>query len=829
MTTDKESALHDFLKDAIQEIGDQLSAKRPLDFLEAIEEQENKRANFISSYRRIPIGIDPFLVILRRWNSYTPSLPSTFDEKSRVGQYSIGGGYFLFVPCVRWEITKGYGLVIDPGYNFIHNFGLAGFCLDDIDGILITHAHNDHTNDFESLLALLHERNVKYRGDRLRKTVDLFLNVGSFKKFSNYLDLSKKSADADNCIGNLVVMSPGQSYYVPGRENDLELEIIALFANHHEIVTASYAVGVCLKAAGRNIYITGDTGWSFETAEKNIRLLQKHDIDISSEEGSQRIHIMVSHLGSMKRQEFELIATLDWKNAFYENHLGVLGTLSMIQMFEPELCIISEFGEELSQLRIQMAEALEEQAKRRLNLNIRCLAGDVGLWAFPHSQKSLCYLTGNKTRWEDISCELNPAEISILYVDEDYFGNLSTEAQKKSRLLNSEKGLEIVRNLRRKEVIEEYNLDLDPNLVTKAQIISRLASIDNIKLHIDDFNSEQIAGILLLSTFDITCADLLDSVANDFPDASIIQALEWLGYDYTTILSKYFISCGTEIAAGDAEWERPIYAKPLHRHLAPKMHEFMDCVKKRKIDEAERVLEEFSSVTIQSIFETLTEDEKVVVLSENPDNIIDDIETTGKYPELCRVARKAWGMAKERLDIENTAFAIVKPEIGCPSGYPVVNEITLRGVLEQEEDEDRRNQLSEVLTELQNFETRQSNNMRLTKKAIELLTTVNDVVDYLTSMLADEHYADQTDKVQNAIHELQTWSERDAESERCDSLDQNYKDIRRICAADRSQFLRSIDPSYFVPKLRELLAEDISSERREEVESLIKEIEERAD
>ena len=184
-------------------------------------------------------------------------------------------------------------------------------------------------------------------------------------------------------------------------------------------------------------------------------------------------------------------------------------------------------------------------------------------------------------------------------------------------------------------------------------------------------------------------------------------------------------------------------------------------------------------------------------------------------------------MRKKRLDIEKRAFAIVQPDIGCPSGYPTVNEITLREVIEQEKDEDQKSQLSGLLTELQELETQKSSSTRLTERAIELLATVNDVINYLTSTLADDSFVGERSKIQNAIEELRDWPEKDVESRKCASLNQDYKELLRICAANRYQFLESIDPSYFIPRLRELLMKDISPGRREEVENLIKEIEER--
>ena len=77
-------------------------------------------------YRAQKIADGPVnkLVILRRWQSYNPSVPRPDRENIP------GGGYFLL-----WE---GKGIVIDPGYNFIQNFYDQGFSLEDIDAIVIT-------------------------------------------------------------------------------------------------------------------------------------------------------------------------------------------------------------------------------------------------------------------------------------------------------------------------------------------------------------------------------------------------------------------------------------------------------------------------------------------------------------------------------------------------------------------------------------------------------------------------------------------------------------------------------------------------------------------
>jgi hypothetical protein len=87
-----------------------------------------------------------------------------------------------------------------------------GFKVADIDAILITHAHNDHTVDFESILTLIYKYNdaiedsvkhdmkgedeirikheVENRLNEQGKKIDLFLNVGTFMKYSGWLKLS---------------------------------------------------------------------------------------------------------------------------------------------------------------------------------------------------------------------------------------------------------------------------------------------------------------------------------------------------------------------------------------------------------------------------------------------------------------------------------------------------------------------------------------------------------------------------------------------------------------------------------------------------------------
>jgi len=101
----------------------------------------------------------PEFYVLRRWNSYTPIVG---DDNTN----SKGGGYFIHL--------GEHGIVIDPGFNFIENFKKHGFKFNQISKIFISHAHNDHTADLESIRTLLYIYNKDLKKDiysELEKTV----------------------------------------------------------------------------------------------------------------------------------------------------------------------------------------------------------------------------------------------------------------------------------------------------------------------------------------------------------------------------------------------------------------------------------------------------------------------------------------------------------------------------------------------------------------------------------------------------------------------------------------------------------------------------------
>jgi len=123
-----------------------------LNILQKMEDTNKERLRFISGISLLAntdlSSNKSLFYVLRRWNSFTPIVPN-LEQRQRIYR---GGGYFF------WH--QNQGTVMDPGFRFIRNFCDAGGRVADIDNIVITHAHDDHTADLESLFTVLYQHNA---------------------------------------------------------------------------------------------------------------------------------------------------------------------------------------------------------------------------------------------------------------------------------------------------------------------------------------------------------------------------------------------------------------------------------------------------------------------------------------------------------------------------------------------------------------------------------------------------------------------------------------------------------------------------------------------
>lgn len=335
----EEKHIHNAINNFIESIRNDKETYETL--LKSIEAKKEKLDHFITP-PKTKTKLNE-LIVLRRWNSNSPLLGGHQNPSNK------GGGYYLSY--------NNYGIVIDPGYNFIENFALVGYKLDDIDAIYITHAHDDHTAQLEGILSLLYKRSKKK--DVANKKIDLYMNLGSFKKFSNILNLTK---DSVSLINKVVLLNAHQIITV----ND-DIELFTTRAKHDETITSDYALGFtfCFSNSIGNkriVKFTGDTAWSCKNEDDNYNK--------SSENGIDHIDILVCHLGSVTNTElleYDIEMNLEAnEKSLYPNHLGLIGTMAEIDKWAPQITLVSEFGLELMDLRTDLMNRINEHLNKKV-------------------------------------------------------------------------------------------------------------------------------------------------------------------------------------------------------------------------------------------------------------------------------------------------------------------------------------------------------------------------------------------------------------------------------------------------------------------------------
>ncbi len=279
-----------------------------------------------------------YFLNLRKWNSYTPIL------RFREGD-PRGGGYFL-----KWNNT---GIAIDPGHGFIQNLFECGLSIADIDVIIITHDHPDHTQEFPLLMDLLFQFNKKKPEGAKQKKFSFLFNTSAFTRFAS---IFRYESEPHLC------QILWQHREIRIGESD-SIRIKPTITQHEELGKSSMGVGllISLYQDGKkscSIGITSDTAWTPFLVEE-----------------FKQTDILIAHLGTVNENEI-------LKREFYQKHLGILGLYNLFtrlfqQSQQPKLIIISEFGEELEKSRDSITRVFQSSIPNPGHTQF--LPADIGL------------------------------------------------------------------------------------------------------------------------------------------------------------------------------------------------------------------------------------------------------------------------------------------------------------------------------------------------------------------------------------------------------------------------------------------------------------------
>jgi len=374
----------------------------PDSIVERMERNSGEFVKKIVGQSKIYDGRKGILCVLRRWNSFTPALSSSVNP-------SKGGGYFLYFSHNK----ESYGIVIDPGYDFLENFFSQGFKIRDIDVILVSHAHPDHTDNLPSILSLFHEMNGRlgkyyYEGkEKNKKTLTLVLSPGVFEHYNRILKPSEEA------LKDIVVVHVRENNMVKAHElksHDGKLSIkIEAFGTSHKDLSKSQSLGFKISVKNNNnstsIGYTGDAKWKGHGSGKwpehlkGCSIICAHlgsIVNVMKDENFCNTFCKKNDLDECKdKNDCKKLGFKDarvtsanlTKQTQKQHHLYLAGLASYFNYLlddrEIQIAIISEFGEELKDgIRMDLYKKFDAwfaEKKDKAKNKPRCLPGDIGL------------------------------------------------------------------------------------------------------------------------------------------------------------------------------------------------------------------------------------------------------------------------------------------------------------------------------------------------------------------------------------------------------------------------------------------------------------------
>ena len=322
---------------------------------EIINKNQAKLIRDLNTPRQVDYKIGAnILRTIHKWNSASPLFSHGLSQ---------GGGYFLTLRSARGDVA---GIAIDPGYDFFAILRDLGLGIADIDAIIITHDHDDHTESVEGILSLLAKYN-DHNQEKKSKVLDIFGSAGVLLKFHGLLS-------ATDLFGNKEI---NYKLLIPGNKVQ-EVEGIPLMEKHgfNLLVKPAYhterwtnqesSVGVVIETNVKtktgeqlNIGITGDTRY--------MEGLGKEYSDCQ---------IILLNIGSIEKEEGKLLS----------QHLGMLGCINLLKearLGKPVLAILTEFGEEFSGKRETISKIIENWAQPlqsgKTTTELKVIPADVNL------------------------------------------------------------------------------------------------------------------------------------------------------------------------------------------------------------------------------------------------------------------------------------------------------------------------------------------------------------------------------------------------------------------------------------------------------------------
>lgn len=289
-------------------------------------------------------------------SSSTPAvLNSAFNTQSFHG----GGIYF------NWD---GFGVAIDPGYHFVENMHRFGLSVLDLDAVVVTHEHIDHTNDIRILDDLSYSLSrYRKRGDASHKVLWYLDQV----TYGLVRSLQKEGSGFSKKVNTIYKVLPEKHILIHEEccEEDSDMiRIVEENYNEEGIVIYCRAKGkIVLKTVPTLHERTEDgylkhtfaTVFELEKGEEKRKIFYSSDTKYQEYLGQAAIgsDVVIANISSVYEDDLLRIKPKS-------THLGYMGCYNLLKSLEeypPSYFLISEFWNAKTDIRFDIARYLKDE------------------------------------------------------------------------------------------------------------------------------------------------------------------------------------------------------------------------------------------------------------------------------------------------------------------------------------------------------------------------------------------------------------------------------------------------------------------------------------
>ncbi len=353
------------------------------DPIERIQKILGENRNRIEDYAKKPATrYKDVLVILKGWSSSMPIVASVDHERFN-NQICHGGGYFIK--------TDNQGIVIDPGLDFVTNFGNEGeiegssvtkgeddkktlhrrFHIKEVTQVITTHHHIDHFIDISRINDLNHQWRTYLEKEDKPEPIHYYFDKTTNKHHS----LTKVSEDNTHEL----------DHSQPERPLQGNVKIYPFSTKHN--CESSFGFRMEVKLSDNTIKQIGYTSDMSLLDENLPTQLTKKELDA-----------MIAHFSFAEPEDFR-------EGKEHKNHLGFTGLKKLISGTNARLYIISEFWGGKCDYRVEVVQKLLYDLKKdgtRTKIPA-IIPGDVGCMIDLRELKIRCSTCGEFVPCEELS------------------------------------------------------------------------------------------------------------------------------------------------------------------------------------------------------------------------------------------------------------------------------------------------------------------------------------------------------------------------------------------------------------------------------------------